>query len=224
MKQYKILYVALLATFTIGVNHTKAQDINWVNVRDGNQHFAGLNFGADYSSYYGVSYAYSIKNKLAPTVVGFEFNVPFGKDVLDDWYLRAGIQSNLWSNNHLELTLQAAFITRRFESEIASLLNLGADVTTLFGYSKPRWGILAEVNYDRSISANIQNKVLMEYYPEIQDGWYNSGGGNFKLGVRANVTIKSYNIFLHIGKTYGQNFQDNPTLPFYFKLSLNKAF
>lgn len=113
---------------------------------------------------------------------------------------------------------------RNFSSEIARLFNIGADVTTNFGYSTSKWGITGSISYDRSLATHIKNDLLKEFYPEIQDGWYNSSGGNFKFGIRVNRSFKSWNTYMNIGKSFGQDFQDNPTLPFYLELSIQKQF
>jgi hypothetical protein len=114
--------------------------------------------------------------------------------------------------------------TRRFKSEVANLLNLGSSISTLFAYQKPRWGVAAEMAYERSEVTKIENYIPKDYYPGITDGWYNTSGGNFKFGIQASTNIKSINLYLHLGKTFGQDFEDNPTLPFYAKLGISKSF
>ena len=161
---------------------------------------------------------------MTPIVIGTEFNLSFGKDVFDDWKSRTSIQAELWQSGNLSWGLKGGFIMRHFESDIAKLYNIGADITTNFGYSTSKWGILATVNYDRAISTHIKNDLLKEFYPEIHDGWYSSSGGNFKFGIRANRSFKTWNTYLNIGKSFGQDFQDNPTLPFYLELSIQKQF
>ena len=218
------LYIILLASLVINITASKAQDINWKKVEDGKRHFTGLNFGVYNSSYYGLTYGYSIKNKLLPIVAGIEFNIPFGKDVFDDCYSKTGFQSQLFDKYNLSWSVQGSFIARRSESVVARLVNFGADFGTLIGYQKHKWGINAEIGFDKSIATNIKNKILKDFYPSIKDGWYDTNGGTYRFGIQGNITIKTYNLFLHVGKTYGQNFDNNPSLPFYTKVSLQKAF
>jgi len=61
-----------------------------------------------------------------------------------------------------------------------------------------------------------------EYYHEIQDGWYGSTGGNFKFGLQGSFWMKSTGIGSKGGKVFGQNFSDNPTLPYYADFSVMK--
>lgn len=221
MKKFNL--ILSIVTF-VAISKGYSQNLNWRNMDSNSNHFLTVDFGADYSIYYGVSYGYNIKNNLIPLVIGSEFNIPFGSEIFDDWKSRTSIQAEIWHNKHFSWSVQPGFIARRFESDIARLANLGADFTTSFGYQKPKWGIAATINYDKALTTHIRNKVLKEYYPEIRDGWYGTTGGNFKFGACINYSIKSWNVFLHLGKTYAQNFKDNPTLPFYGEISLQKQF
>lgn len=221
MKIFKVLSIALAIFYS---TMSFSQEINWRSLNENSKHLVSANFGADYSSYYGVSYGYYLKNKLIPVVIGSEFNMPFGKHVLDDWKWKTSIQTELLHSRNLSWSLKTGFVMRHFESEIATLYNLGTDVTTMFGYSKSNWGVCAVVNYDRAMSTRIKNDLLKEFYPEIRDGWYGTSGGNFKFGIRANRSFKTWNAYLNLGKAFGQDFKDNPTLPFYLEMSIQKQF
>jgi hypothetical protein len=220
MKIYKT--ISLLLIFSSFASYS--QELNWRTINDNTKHLVSVNFGADYSSYYGVSYGYHIKNSFTPLIIGTEFNLSFGNNVFDDWKSRTSIHTELWHSRNLSWGLKGGFIMRHFVSDIARLFNLGADLTTTFGYASSTWGIVGTINYDRAIATQIKNDLLKEFYPAIQDGWYNSSGGNFKFGIRASRAFNTWNTYLHIGKTFGQDFQDNPTLPFYAELSLQKQF
>lgn len=218
-------YTSIIVLIIIAISTINAQDINWTDISEGNKHFVTLNTGADHSVYYGFQYGYVLYQKKSPIILDVEFNLPFGDEVLDDWYLRTGLKTRLWSKNNLFWTARASFITRRYESNTARLINLGADFNTLFGYHKNWWGIAAEVNYDRSFSTNIESgEIVTDFYPEAADGWYKTPCGNFKFGIQASANIKSINVFLHVGKVYGQDFKDNPILPAYGKIGINKSF
>ncbi len=200
-----------------------AQDINW---RTEEQHKNVLQayFGADYSSYYGLAYGRLVQIRGQSLAIGSELTVPFGSDIVDDWRLRTSVQTELLRHNLFALTLKPSLIVRRYASPMARIYNLGADITVLYGYQGTRWGLVALANYDRSISAHLAHRMLKEDYPAIQDGWYNTRSGNFKFGMRAGYSGTSWSGFLVLGKHFGQNFRDNPTLPFFADLSLQKRF
>lgn len=200
-----------------------AQDINW-RAEEKHKNVLQAYFGADYSSYYALSYGRLVQIKRRPLAIGGELTVPFGSDIIDDWRLRTSVQTELFRHNLFVMTLKPALIVRRYASPMARIYNLGADITVLYGFQGTRWGLVALVNYDRSISAHLAHRMLKEDYPAIQDGWYNMRSGNFKVGLRAGYTGKSWSGFLVLGKHFGQNFRDNPTLPFFAELSLQKRF
>jgi hypothetical protein len=224
MKTINKILISIGLLLALNASSVYAQEINWYEVSEGKKHFVTLNFGADYCTYYGLKYGYKIGNTKLPLILDAEFSVPFGENVFDDWNARMGLQSKVWSHNNLWWSLKASLITRKFESEVASLMNFGSSLSTLFAYQKPKWGMGAEFSYERSEISKIENRLLLDYYPEITNGWYNTSGGNFKMGVQAHINIKSINLFIHLGKAYGQDFEDNPTLPYYAKLGINKSF
>ena len=224
MKTLNKIIISLVFLLTLKAGIVNAQDINWKGVENGKRHFVTLNLGADNSTYYGLTYGYKIGNTSMPLILDASFDLPFGEDVFDDWNARVGLQTKLWSRNNLWWSAKASVVTRKFESEVASLLNFGSSLSTLFGYQKSKWGIAAEFTYNRSEVTKIENRITKDYYPEITDGWYNTAGGNFKIGLQANASIKSTNLFLRFGKTYGQDFKDNPTLPFYARVGISKSF
>jgi len=78
-KQFLIITIAAFAHCSV-----LAQEVNFRGL-DNTKHLVGIQAGADYGSYYGVSYGYVWRNKLTPIVIGTEFTVPFGNNLVDDW-------------------------------------------------------------------------------------------------------------------------------------------
>lgn len=216
MKAYliTILYSLMVAPTVF------AQDVPW-RALENKKHILSGYIGADYSSYYGLSYGHVLTFMKRPIVLGTEFTIPFGNTLLDDWRWRTSVQAEVVKHDNFSLTIKPAVILRRYESPLAKMYNTGVDLSLLYGYTKPTWGLVALAHYDRSISTHITHRLLKDDYPSIQDGWYSTPGGNFKFGARVNYTLKSLSCFLTVGKHYGQNFNDNPTLPFFFELSIN---
>ncbi len=216
----KITFLSLFTLFLL--QNSAAQEVNWRSMNERSNHLVSLYFGADYSSYYGISYGYAVKNKYKPVVIGTEFILPFGQEMLDDWRWNLNAQTELWNNNSLSFSLKPAFVVRRYASPLATLHNTAVALSANFGYVKPKGGIVAVLHYDKTIATHINHGLLKEYYPGIRDGWYSASGGNFKFGVRAHWSPGSWNAFLTLGKVYAQNFKDNPTLPFFAEISIQK--
>jgi hypothetical protein len=128
MKYLKIIILHLILTST---NNLVAQEVNWRNLNEKTKHLVSASFGADYSSYYGVSYGHMLNARKKPIVIGAEFTVPFGKDILDDWKIKLAAQLELWHSENFSFSLKPAFIVRRYASEIATLYNIAADLTLI---------------------------------------------------------------------------------------------
>jgi hypothetical protein len=198
-----------------------AQDLNWEAVRNEGQHFVGLKFGADYATVMGLSYGQRLPSKRQ-SFLAAEFSTPFGRDLLDDWKLRFSYQRELWQQGHFSLGLKPGLIMRGYESNVAKVLNIGIDLSAALGYYRPKWMLAAEVKIDHTLASKLNHQFLKEVYPEIYNGWIGSTGGNLKVGAQFTRTVGGQQVALRIGKVYAQNFKDNPTLPFYFELSLLK--
>jgi hypothetical protein len=213
MKRYIILFAIALCTNFV----SKAQEVNWRLFNESYRHLISANLGADYGTNYGFAYGYKLSGPL-PIVLGTELSIPFGNQLLDDWKVKLNGQSELWHNEKLSLGIKPGIIVRRYQSDAARLYNIGAEITTTFGYYRPKWGGAIEVNYDKALFTHIKHDMLKDYYPAIRDGWYGSTGGNFKFGIKANYSFKTWNIVLKTGKMYAQDFKDNSTLPFFFDI------
>ena len=218
--KFRLLLMALpLCLMLVSV---KAQDLNWERVRDGSQHFVGVKFGADYATVMGVAYGQRLPGK-GQSFLAAEFSSAFGQDLLDDWKLRLSYQRELWHQGHFSLGLRPGLILRTYDSNIAKVLNVGIDLSAAVGYYRPKWMLAAEVNLDHTLASKLNHRFLKEIYPEIFNGWIGSTGGNLKVGAQFARTIGGQQVALRVGKVYAQNFKDNPTLPFYFELSLLKV-
>ena len=217
MKKYIVVFTIALSTSFA----SKAQEVNWRSFNEHYQHLISINLGADYGTVYGLAYGHRFSGRI-PMVLGTEISIPFGNHLFDDWKVKVNAQSELWHNDRLSLGIKPGIIVRRYQSDAARLYNIGAEITATFGYYRPRWGLAGEVNYDKALFTHTKHKILKDYYPEIRDGWYGATGGNIKLGMKANYSFKTWSIFLKTGKVYAQDFKDNPTLPFYFDISLLK--
>ena len=192
-----------------------AQEITWRTPgAESVKQIAGLSLGADYTTNYSFTYAHTFGRRL-PLAVGGEFYVPFGRRLLDDFRLTGTVQTELWHNEHLSWVVKPGLSFRRYWSTVAKIEGVSANINTSFGYYKRSWGAAVDITYDRILASYILHHSLKEYYPEIRDGWYKSSGGNFQFGIKANYNFGRVSILLKTGAMFGQNFTDNPTLPFY---------
>lgn len=196
-----------------------AQDINWRALESGQKNVGSLQFGADYGMVAGMMYGRRLPLRH-PVFLGVEWSAPFGKNILDDFKTRVSLQGEIWRNGRFSLGVKPGFILRRYSSDIATLLNLGADLTVSAGYTRPKWMFAFQANYDQTIATHVQHHALQENYPGIYNGWLDATGGNFKFGLQGGFTFGKTMLALRVGKVFARNFQDNPTLPFYGDLSV----
>lgn len=121
---------------------------------------------------------------------------------------------------------RAYFITRKYETDLVRIVNLGADLSLVAGYYKPNWHIAGEFSYDMAFASNLKHSNIMkEIYPEINDGWYKNTGGYFYYGLQVGKTIyKNYDISLKLGLTNSRGDDENALLPYYAQLGLIRRF
>lgn len=220
MNKYIFLVLVLLQ---IG-QHLFAQTLNWASIEAEDKHFLSLVIQGDYSMNYGVAYGYKLPTPKTPMVLGIELNSPFGNDFLDDWRSNVNLHMRLWERNGFAWSLNPGFVTKNYTSEVANLNNVGFVLKTQLGYYKARGSFAADVSYERTLFSKIAHTGLKAYYPAIRDGWYSSTGANIKVGATLNYSFRAYDLFLSLGKPFGQDFKNNPTLPFYADLRIQKRF
>ena len=214
------IFFFLMIAFSGAIN---AQEIAWYTNDQNSGHLASIHTGADIVTGYGFSYGYKFKGKI-PFVIGTELTTPYGGQIMDDFEASLTAQTIFRPLDHMGISVKPFMTCRRYGSEAAVLVNISAGLQTTIGYYRDKWSIAAEAGYDRTGATLITHRLLRDYYSEIQDEWYGSTGGNFNFGVVLSYWIKSIGLSLKAGKTYGQNFSDNPTIPFYADFSVMRKF
>ena len=214
MKNFLLILVFLSACVSL-----RSQDISWFPNDPGSGHILSLKVGADFGTIYGLSYGYKFGGKI-PFVLGADVTTPFGKTFMDDFTGTLTAQTMLWPVDHLGITVKPGLSCRRYASDAAVIVNIGAELGTSIGYYRDTWGFAAEATYDHARATLIKHRTLRDYYPDIKDEWYGSTGGTFKFGVAGHYWMKSTGIGVKAGRVYGQNFENNPTIPFYADVSV----
>lgn len=220
MRPITIFLAVALATLP---SYSMAQHVNWRSMEGQHRHLITGYFGVDNGSYYGLSYEYHLPRAVVPIGLGAGARVPFGDQALDDWQLGLGAQGEAWRSGDLSLGVGSGLLLRRYESPLARLYNAGLEVNVSFGLTGQKWSAVAIARYDDSSLTHIKHKLLREYYPEIRDGWYDADGGNFRFGASTGFAGRSWGAVLTTGRIFGQDFRDNPTLPFFAEIALRRG-
>lgn len=218
----KALFFILIGALCSLGNGLLAQDLNWAQLQKGQQHFVSAKFAADYATVMGLAYGYRLPGKNL-SLLSAELSSPFGGDWLDDWKFRLAYQRRLWQEGNLAFSLKPSLLARGYKSNIAQVLNVGLDLNVALGYYRPKWFLAAEAGADQTLATQLKQGSLKENYPGIYEGWIGSTGGNFKFGGHLGYSFGTQLASLRLGKVYAQNFRNNPTLPFYFELTLLKT-
>lgn len=215
--------VILFSILFIFSNTLRSQEIAWYNMDQQSGHMVTLHVGADFVSSFGLSYGYKFKGKI-PFVIGTELTTPFGGQIMDDFKASLTAQTIFRPVKNMGITVKPSMSCRRYGSDAAVLVNISTGLSTTVGYYRDTWSVAAEAGYDHSNATLIKPRLLKEYYPGSQEEWYGSTGGNFNFGLVTSYWMGSTGVSLKGGKTFGQNFEDNPTLPFYADFSLLRKF
>ncbi|MBK9106104.1 MAG: hypothetical protein IPL92_16415 [Saprospiraceae bacterium] len=196
-----------------------SQDIGWFTNDQNSGHVVSLHIGADFVTGFGFSYGYKFKGKI-PFVIGTELTTPFGGQIMDDFKASLTAQTIFHPLKNIGISVKPSMTCRRYGSEAAVLVNISAGLGTSIGYYRDKWSIAAQAGYDHSSATLIKPRILKEYYPGSHEDWYGSTGGNFNFGLQATYWLPSTGLSLRAGKTFGQNFEDNPTIPYYADFSV----
>ena len=201
----------------------KSQEIGWYNMDQHSGHMVTLHVGADFVTGFGLSYGYKFKGKI-PFVIGTELTTPFGGQIMDDFEASLTAQTIFHPMQHVGITVKPSMTCRRYGSDAAVLVNISTGLSTTVGYYRDTWSVAAEAGYDHTNATLIKPRLLKEYYPGSQEDWYGSTGGNFNFGLVTSYWMGSTGISIKGGKTFGQNFEDNPTIPYFADFSLIQKF
>lgn len=220
MKTVQVLIFWLF--FSFFTTAISAQSINW-NTVENTKHITTIGIAWDYSLSYHVGYAYHFNTKL-PLVIGANFSVPSGENLLDDFKAKAGGHIVLFDQSSLKGTVTLNGIYRRFENPLVRLQNFGGEMKGSFGYYKNNWFVAGEIGFDKAIVTHFKHSDSFKEnnYSDVKDGWYQPAtGGNFLYGLQGGYSFKKSDMTLNLGKITTQDFKTTPRIPFYVMLGHN---
>jgi hypothetical protein len=221
MKKYSIIVIISLFT---GISY--AQTLNWASLTPENKHILNLNTGLSFGVNFGVAYSYQTSTKLFPLLTTFDFSMPSGKTVLDDYKTRIGTQIRLFELNNFRFSAKIQGVYRQTTLDYVRLRNFGSDFAGTIGYYRPKWFLAGDMGFDKAIVTHFKHSaVYKSQFENVQDGWYEPAtGGNFYYGLQAGFSLKRTDIYLKAGKLLTQDFKTTPMLPFYAELGVTRKF
>lgn len=223
MKTFKLLFLASMAW--IQGTSAEGQTLNWFSLRQEQRNILTINGGYDYAFAYGIGYGRQLKTKL-PTVINADFTQPAGEELFDDFKTKIGAQVLVHRINHVHFIVKVQGVFRRYHNEYVRLLNFGSDMSGVIGYYRSHWFAAGEFGFDKAIVTHFKHSDLYRAdFPSVKDGWYKPAtGGNFYFGLQAGYSFGRNDITLKMGRVVQEDFQTNPTIPFYLQIGFNRRF
>jgi len=215
--------VAIIVYTIISLAPVCSQNINWDWMEEENPNHVHLNVGYDYGI--TAQFGYSrYCNVIKPSVVSFDYSIPMGKDIFDDFKTRLGVQVEVAEWNNFKASVNVFGNMKQYKTKLVRIFNVGFESSATVGFYKPSWYAAFEFGILHPIVSDVKHSNLSsEIYPEIQDGWYTSAGGYYTYGIQCSKTIgSSIDLSARIGLTNAYaNFKD-AMLPYYAQLGVIK--
>ncbi len=219
----KIIFPLLI--MVIMGNICSAQYTNWNSDNSDKRNAVSLQLGYDYALTLGAGYTRTL-DFFKPMLLGIEYSIPMGDNLFDDHKIKIGGEIELLNKKNLYVSAKAKGIIRRYQSDNVNILNFGSDLGLTAGIYKTKWYLAGELGFDKAISSHLKHTELFkEIYPQVEDGWFLSTGGQFYYDLNAGYSIHNLvDLNLKVGMTNAQWHDTNALLPYYVQIGINRAF
>jgi hypothetical protein len=222
----KILYHIILTAVLVSLFNISSAQINWKSLESKQKHIINLNIGLDNATSIGIGYGYKTSTRMfkttMPMIFNVEYSMPVGKDLFDDLKTKIGGQINVIRANNFYATAKVYGVIRRYENDFTRMMNFGSELSGVFGFYKNKWYAAGEFGFDKAITTHIKHSKLMkEYNPDVQSGWYIPTGGNFIYNLQGGYSFKRNDVYAKVGRSISQDFKTLPTMPWQLQLGWN---
>lgn len=217
--------LALLIMIAVLAQGGYSQTVNWRALRDDQRNLFHLTLGYDYGVTTQVGYSRSF-TLIKPVLVGLDYSMPMGSDLLDDFKVRLGGEVEVVEAGGFSATVRILSNFRRYENDLVRIVSFGSELGAVTGYYTPSWYAAGEFGFDKSITSHLKHSAVMKsYFPWIRDGWYLPSGGHYYYGIQLGKTLgESLDLSLRLGATNAQDNDENAVLPFYGQLGFGVRF
>lgn len=158
-------------------------------------------------------------------VVYGRFTLPVATPDLGDLAFEVGGQMTAIGWGDWKLQVAFAPVVRRTQTDLFSATALGVKATLLPGYQGNRWGLMAELGYEKMLATHLNHSSLYRRtaYSGAKDGWYSSTGGTLQAGLRGGYRVGRVELSLAAGMLVSEGL--NAVMPpFYGTLGTAYAF
>lgn len=194
---------------------------------EGKDHAVILEAGLDSAVAASAGYAYRWQPSFwkQDILLYGKLGVPAAELDLDDSSVELGARTTLIGRGNLRLQVAFGPVVRNTETVLFSANSLGVHAELLPGYQSSRWGLMAELGYEKMLLTNLRNSDLYEdtFYSDAENGWYGDTAGTIRIGIRAGVRIGSLQLSARLGAMASE--RGTPHLPpFYGTIGTSFAF
>lgn len=216
----KMLAVLVLVMTVAATGYT--QNVNWRSLQDDQRNLIQFDFGYDYGTTVRIGYSRAF-NWFRPVVLGLDYSLPMGKDLVDDFKVRLAGQIEVIQLDGFSATLKLMSSLRRYENPMVRIVSFGSDLALVTGYYAPTWHAAGEFGFDKSIVSHLKHSDIMRSnFPQIRDGWFIPTGGNYYYGIQAGKTLgETFDFSLRLGATKAQARDEDAVVPFYGQIGLS---
>ena len=212
------LCVSLFAAVAIALPAT-AQEVT--NLPDGTRQSVSIDVGLQSAFVSRATYSWHTGSSL---LYG-RFTLPFAAPDLRDLAFEAGGQTTAIASGNWKLQVAFAPVLRITKTDLFSATALGVRAALLPGYHGDRWGLMAEVGYEKMLATHLNHSSLYRRvaYSGARDGWYSSTGGTLQAGLRGGYRVGRVELSLAAGMLVSEGL--NAVMPpFYGRLGSAYAF
>jgi hypothetical protein len=212
------LCLSLFAAIAISLP-AAAQEVT--NLPDGARQSISIDLGLQSALVTRASYA----RHVGPGVLYGRFTLPVANPNFKDLAFEAGGQATALASGNWKLQVAFAPVLRLTENDFFSATALGVRAALMPGYQGDRWGLMAELGYEKMLATHLNHSSLYRSvgYAGAKDGWYSSTGGTLQAGLRGGYRVGRMEISLAAGVLVSEGL--NPiTPPFYGTLGTGYAF
>ncbi len=211
-------FVSLFAAIAIALP-ASAQEVT--RLPDGTRQSVSLDLGLQSALVTRATYSRHIGSGL---VYG-RFTLPSANMDFGDMAFEAGGQITAIGSGNWKVQVSFAPLVRLTDNSFFSATALGVRAALLPGYQGERWGLMAELGYEKMLATHLNHASLYRSvgYAGAKDGWYSSTGGTLQAGLRGGYRIDRVELSLAAGVLATEGL--NPEMPpFYGSVGTAYAF
>lgn len=196
-----------------------AQEVT--NLPEGTRQSLGLDLGVDSALVTRFTYARQVDS----AVLYGRFTLPSVNMNLRDFAFEAGGRMTPLASGNWKLQVAFAPVVRLTQNDFFTATALGFHAALMPGYQGDRWGLVAELGYEKMLATHLNHSSLYRDigYSGAKDGWYSSTGGTLQGGLRGAYRIGRVELSLAAGLLASEGLTPLAP-PFYGTLGSSYAF